>query len=69
MQKEVEGIDDRIRNIQTLLEQGLLWLNERPAQPEREPRERDTDNIEDLLANLLHDEDERSRRRENQCTE
>ena len=72
MEKEIEGINDRRRNIQDLIEHGLHWLNQRPVQNQgtrNEPCERDTDDFEDLLENMLLFENEHSRRREDQCTD
>ncbi|XP_020612936.1 uncharacterized protein LOC110051255 isoform X1 [Orbicella faveolata] len=72
MEKEIEGINDRRRNIQDLIERGLLWLNQRPVQnhgARNEPCERDTDDFEDLLENMLLFETEQNRRREDQCSE
>ena len=72
MQKEIEGINDRTQNIQDLFERGLQWLNERPAQNQaarREPCERDTDDFEDLLRNMLLFENEQNGRRRDQCSE
>jgi len=68
MEKEIEGINDRTRNIQDLIERGLHWLNQRLVQNQvarNEPCERDTDNFEDLLENMLLFEDERN----DQCSE
>ena len=72
MQKEIEGIKDRAQNIQGLFERGLQWLNERPAQNQgarREPCERDTNDFEDLLRNMLLFENEQNGRRGDQCSE
>lgn len=72
MEKEIEGINDRTRNIQDLIERGLHWLNQRLVQNQvagNEPCERDTDDFEDLLENMLLFENERNRRREDQCSE
>jgi len=72
MEKEIEGINDRRRNIQDLIERGLLWSNQRPVQnhgARNEPCERDTDDFEDLLENMLLFETEQNRRREDQCSE
>ena len=72
MEKEIERINDRRRNIQDLIERGLDWLNQRPVQNQgtrNEPCERDTDNFEDLLENMLLFENEQNRQREDQCSE
>ena len=72
MAKEIEGINDRRRNIQDLIERGLQWLNLRPVQnhgAHNEPCERDTDHFDDLLENMLLFEIEQNRRREDQCSE
>ena len=72
MEKEIEGINDRRRHIQDLIERGLHWLNQRPVQNQgvrNEPCERDTDVFEDLLENMLLFENEQNRRREDQCSE
>lgn len=70
MEKEIEGINDRTRNIQDLIERGLHWLNQRPVQNQVARNEPcDTDNFEDLLENMLLFENERNRRREDQCSE
>lgn len=72
MEKEIEGINDRRRNIQDLIERGLHWLNQRPVQNQvvrNEPCERDTDDFEDLLENMLLFENQQNRRRQDQCSE
>ena len=73
MEKEIEGINDRRRNIQDLIERGLHRFNQRPPVQNQgnrnEPCERDTDNFEDLLENMLLFENEKNRRREDQCSE
>ena len=69
MAKEIEGINDRRRNIQDLIERGLQWLILRPVQNQgarNEPCERDTDDFDDLLENMLLFEIEQNRRREDQ---
>lgn len=72
MAKEIEGINDRRRNIQDLIERGLQWLILRPVQNQgarNEPCERDTDDFDDLLENMLLFEIEQNRRREDQWSE
>ena len=72
MEKEIEGINDRRRNIQDLIERGLHWFNQRPVQNQgarNEPCERDTDDFDNLLENMLLFEEEINRRREDQCSE
>ena len=72
MQKEIEGINDRTENIQGLIEGGLQWLTDRPAQNQgarNQPCERDTDAFEDLLGTMLLFENEQNGRREDQCSE
>jgi len=73
MQKEIEGIDDRTTNIQGLIARGLRWLDDppppEPAPGGNEPVEGNTNDLEDLLQNLLISEEEENRRREDQCTD
>lgn len=63
MQNEIQGINDRRHNIQILLHRGF-WLQPRPGQvqPQRRPEERNTDDIDDLLDNLLLEEGGGNRR-------
>ena len=56
MEKEIDGIQDRNVTIQNLTRNGLDWLNERPPQnppPPRDPREVNTDDLDDLLQNMF----------------
>ena len=59
MEKEIDGIQDRNVTIQNLTRNGLDWFNERPPQnppPPRDPREVNTDDLEDLLQNMFSQE-------------
>ena len=61
MQKEIDGIRDRNETIQNLTRNGLDWLNERPPQnppTSRDPREVNTDDLDDLLQNMFIQENE-----------
>lgn len=61
MQKEIDGIRDRNETIQNLTRNGLDWLNERPPQnppPPRDPREVNTNDLDDLLQNMFIQENE-----------
>lgn len=72
MQTEIVGINDRTENIQDLIEGGLHWLNQRPILNQgarNEPCERDTDDFEVLLDNMLLSENEQNGRRGDQCSE
>ena len=76
MQTEIEGIRDRMRNIEALSAHGLQWLN--AAEPAdaavaaemlNQPVERSTSDIEDLINIMLLQEEEENRRSAHQCTE
>ena len=70
MQKEIEGIQDRMRTIRELCAHGSQWLNERPPpDPANAPGERNTDDLEVLLQSVLLREYEENRRLVEQCTE
>ena len=59
MEKEIDGIQDRIVTIQNLTRNGLDWFNERPPQnlpTSRDPREVNTDDLDDLLQNMFSQE-------------
>ena len=59
MEKEIDGIQDRIANIQNLTQNGLDWFNERPPQnlpTSLDPREVNTDDLDDLLQNMFSQE-------------
>ena len=61
MEKEIDGIQDRNETIQNLTRNGLDWLNERPPQnapPPRDPREVNTNDLDDLLQNMFIQENE-----------
>lgn len=71
MQTEIDGIRDRMRTIQAIFANGFQWLNERAATVgvRNEPRQGNTNDLDDLLDVLLLEEQERNRRRADQCTE
>ena len=61
MQKEIDGIRDRNETIQNLTRNGLDCFNERPPQnppPPRDPREVNTNDLDDLLQNMFIQENE-----------
>lgn len=61
MQKEIDGIQDRNETIQNLTRNGLDWLNERPPQNPptfRDPREVNTNDLDDLVRNMFIQENE-----------
>ena len=77
MQTEIEGIRDRMRNIEALSSHGLPWLKAaEPADaavaaaiPNKPITERmnDTDDLINIL--LLQEEEQNHRRSAHQCTE
>ncbi|XP_068691646.1 uncharacterized protein [Montipora foliosa] len=71
MQTEIDGIRDRMRTIQAIFANGFQWLNERAATVgvRNEPCQGNTNDLADFLAVLLREEQERNRRRADQCTE
>ncbi|XP_068741172.1 uncharacterized protein [Montipora capricornis] len=71
MQTEIDGIRDRMRTIQAIFANGFQWLNERAATVgvRNEPCQGNTNDLDDFLAVLLREEQERNRRRADQCTE
>lgn len=76
MQTEIEGIRDRMRNIEALSANGLQWLNVAEpadavvaAEIRNQPVERSTSDIHDLINMLLLQEEEQNRRSAHQCTE
>lgn len=76
MQTEIEGIRDRMRNIEALSAHGLQWLNVAEpadavvvAEIRKQPVERSTSDIDDLINMLLLQEEEQNRRSAHQCTE
>ena len=59
MEKEIDGIQDRNVTIQNLTRNGLDWFNERrPQNPPTslDPREVNTDDLEDLLQSMFSQE-------------
>lgn len=61
MEKEIDGIQDRNATIQNLTRNGLDWLNERPPQNPphpRDPREVNTNDLDDLVQNMFSQENE-----------